>query len=445
MRTVRFATSLAAVALVTVGSLVAQPKAQAPIPIKLNLVASGLTSPLWLLTAPDGTNRRFIVDQVGLVRVLTEEGNLLATPFLDVRSKLVTLQTNFDERGLLGLAFHPEYATNGKFYVFYSAPLRPGAPTGFNCTSTISEFRVSADPNVADPTSERILLQIDKPQFNHNGGAIAFGPDNLLYIAVGDGGAGNDQGNGHNPTIGNGQDVTTLLGKILRIDVDGATPYGIPSDNPFVGGKGRDEIYAYGFRNPYRMSFDRDGNHNLFVGDAGQNMWEEVSIVHLGGNYGWRLMEGTHGFDPANPLVSPPRPATGHMGEPLLDPIIEYPNIGGQPNVGLGLVVVGGVVYRGDDVPHLGGRYVFADWSRGFASGDGTLLAAHRSGNPRGDGNWSWRQLYIKNMPNGRIGAFINGFGQDRDGEVYVLTNGNLAPVGTTGKVWKIAGPGGRG
>jgi len=404
--------------------------------VEVTLVADGLTSPVSLVVAGDGSNRRFVVDQVGVIRVITADGTLLEEPFLDVRDRMVTLGSFFDERGLLGLAFHPRYADNGRFFVYYSAPLRAGAPADFNHTSHVSEFRVSSDPNRANPGSERILLQVDQPQFNHNAGDLKFGPDNMLYIALGDGGGGGDVGVGHTPVLGNAQDVTNLLGSILRIDVDGGDPYGIPADNPFVGGPGRGEIFAYGFRNPYRFTFD-PGGHGLLVADAGQNLWEEVSQVQLGGNYGWNVKEGTHCFDPATPSSSPQDcPDTGPFGEPLIDPVIEYANTRGSDD-GVGIVVVGGHVYRGTDLPELHGRYVFGDWSTGFSVPDGTLLVA----TPGPEGLWQLEELAVTNRPDGRLGHFVLGFGQDADGELYVLTSDSSGPSGTSGRVYRLANP----
>jgi glucose/arabinose dehydrogenase len=419
--------------------------------VGVQLVAEGLTSPVYLVEPPDGSGRLFVVDQVGLIRVIEADGTLLPTPFLDWRAKLVTLRTNFDERGLLGLAFHPEYATNGRFFIYYSAPLRDGAPAGFDCTSTVSELSVSDDPDLADADSEAILLQVDKPQFNHNAGTLAFGPDDgYLYVSIGDGGGANDVGLGHvedwyaDNGGGNGQDVqANLLGNLLRIDVDGAAPYGIPPDNPFAAGAGCadgcDEIYAYGFRNPYRFSFDPGGNHALLVGDAGQGLWEEVSLVTRGGNYGWNVKEGTHCFDAENNRVSPAT-CPSSVGEPhpdagaaLVDPVIEYGHAS-NPLGGLGIVVIGGHVYRGDDVAQLRGRYVFGDLSRGFAPPDGTLFAA----DPSKSGLWRIRELAVADRPGGRLGHYVFGFGQDAAGEVYVLTTDSLAPSGTTGRVYRI-------
>jgi glucose/arabinose dehydrogenase len=410
--------------------------------VTLRLVADGLTSPVTLVPANDRSRRLFVVDQVGQIRILRPDGTLAPEPFLDISDRMVELRTDFDERGLLGLAFHPGYAKNGRFFVYYSAPLREGAPAGFNTTSTISEFRVSrSDPNRADPASERVLLEMDKPQFNHNAGTILFGPrDGYLYIAIGDGGGAHDIGLGHvedwypDNAGGNGQDLTqNLLGSILRIDVDRGRPYGIPRDNPFVGKEGLDEIWAYGFRNPYRMSFDMRGRHDLLVGDAGQGSWEEVSIARRGGNFGWNVKEGTHCFDAENPPVSPAEcPSTDPEGDPLIDPVIEYQNIA-QPG-GLGVVVVGGHVYRGRDLRGFQGRYIFGDWSRNFDEPDGTLFVA----TPRPRGLWQLQELRVRNGTDGRLGRYVLGFGQDQRGEVYLLTTDNTAPAGTTGKVFRL-------
>jgi hypothetical protein len=352
----------------------------------------------------------------------------------------VPLNPDFDERGLLGLAFHPQYTSNGRFYVYYSAPVRAGTPADYNHTAVISEFGVSAgDANRADVASERVLLQIPEPQFNHNGGTLAFGPDDFLYISLGDGGGGDDNSMGHVADWysvndgGNGQDVeANLLGSILRIDVNTGDPYGIPADNPFVGEDGLDEIYAYGFRNPYRMSFDAGGSGMLLVGDAGQELYEEVSVVTNGGNYGWNVKEGTHCFntdDPETPRAS--CPDVGEFGEPLIDPVIEYDNA--KDGSGVGIVVVGGYVYRGSDVPDLAGRYIFGDYSTSFDGADGQVFAATVGG----AGPWSFEELRFGSTAS-RLNAYVLGFGQDNDGEVYVLTSDTGTPSGTTGRVWRL-------
>lgn len=422
-----------------------------PIAVAVQLVAQGLASPITIVSADDRTGRLFIVDQTGTIHIVTRQGVLLPTPFLDVRARMVPLTPNFDERGLLGLAFHPDYRKNGRFFVYYSAPLRAGAPAGFNHTARIAEYHVSGDPNVANPASERVILEIDKPQFNHNGGTVAFGKDRLLYISIGDGGGANDVGLGHvedwyaDNGGGNGQDTEqNLLGNILRIDIDHGTPYGIPRSNPFVGRRGLDEIYAYGLRNPYRMSFDMKGGHRLFVGDAGQRLWEEVSIIERGGNYGWNVREGTHCFDAENNRVSPPDCPSAeelpspHAGTPLRNPIIEYANSANTDapaETRLGVTVIGGHVYRGDRIDELDGRYVFGDFSRTFFPPNGSLFAAA----PERHGLWTIHELTITNRPNGRLNHYVLGFGQDDCGEVYVGVRDVLGPAGTTGRVYRLA------
>ncbi len=404
-----------------------------PSALGLQLVAEGLTAPLVATMTGDGSGRLFIADQAGIIRVVGADGKLQAEPFLDLRDRMIRLNPSYDERGLLGLAFHPNFRDNGRFFVYYSAPLRPGGPAGWNHTSHVSEFKVTAgDPNRADPGSERVILQVDEPQANHNGGQIVFGPDGYLYIPLGDGGGANDVGMGHGP-LGNAQDKSVLLGKILRIDVDGGDPYGIPPDNPFVGQDERPEVYAYGLRNPFRISFDREGSRQLFAGDVGQNQWEEVDIIVKGGNYGWHIKEGTHCFDPQRPMAEVQGCSdTGAGGEPLIDPIIEYPNAA-RPD-GLGQAVIGGYIYRGRAVPGLAGAYVFGDWNSG--GGDGSIFV----GTPpvSGQGPWPMAELRIANRANGRLGEFLLSFGQDEQGELYALTSQQQGPTGSTGKVYRI-------
>jgi glucose/arabinose dehydrogenase len=414
-------------------------------PVGLELVADGFTSPVALVESPDGTGRRFVVDQVGLVWIITASGEVLKTPFLDVRDRMVQLNPRYDERGLLGLAFHPRYHDTGRLFVYYSAPLRAEAPDDFNHTAYLSEFRVSAgDPNRADPATERRLLTVDQPQANHNGGTLAFGPaDGYLYLSLGDGGGRDDVGVGHvddwydRNTGGNAQDVTqNLLGSILRIDIDQGNPYAIPSDNPFVNGSGLPEQWAFGFRNPYRFSFDMGGDHALFVGDAGQEQWEEVDIVVRGGNYGWNIREGAHCFDVANPKSSPATcPETDPWGNPLIGPVIEFLN-SNMPG-GVGNVVVGGYVYRGSRLPQLGASYIFGTWGRGTFQGGlegGALFIA----GPCESGRCDFSRLWLDDMPGGVLDDFLLSFGQDRFGEIYVLTTSELGPSGSGGKVYKI-------
>ncbi len=413
----------------------------------LKLVSDGFISPLTLTESPDGTHRLFVADQPGKVWIINADGTKMPEPFIDVSSQLVApLSPFYDERGLLGFAFHPDFKNNGKFYLFYTAPPRAGGPepgTLWNNLTRISEFKVSAsDPNKADLSSERVVLEEDHPQGNHNGGTIAFGPDGYLYISIGDGGAGDDVGPGHVEDWykinegGNGQDVKqNLLGNILRIDVNssGKMGYGIPADNPFVGTEGKDEIYAYGFRNPYRFSFDIDGSHQLYAGDAGQSLWEEIDIVKKGGNYGWNVKEGTHCFNTDNDLEERAAcPMEDSAGNPLLDPIIELPNEA-NPDGGVATAIVGGNVYRGKSIPFLFGKYIFGILSDDEEEAAGKLFL----GKPAAAGLWSYEQLELKSFPED-LGQYIKSFGQSLDGELYVLTSGQIGPQGNTGKIYKL-------
>ncbi len=444
-------------------------------PIGLELVAEGLNAPNFLTEAPDDSGRLFVTDQAGEIWIITAEGELLDEPFLDLSDEIVELMEGFDERGLLGLAFHPNYAENGRFFVYYSAPLREEAPDRWNHTSIISEFQVSEDdPDQADPGSEQVLLRVDQPQFNHDGGTLAFGPeDGYLYISLGDGGMANDIGLGHvedwylENAGGNAQDVEqNLLGSILRINVDRGDPFAIPRDNPQLVrpgqaqgerpvsgavGKGAEVPeagapsiqYAYGFRNPFRFSFDMEGDHEMFVGDAGQNMFEEVSIVERGGNYGWNIWEGAHCFDAELPN-QPPEECPDTVGEPhpqagqqMTLPIIEYLNAN-QPN-GVGLVVVGGYVYRGDAMSELDGAYIFGDWSTSFAEPNGRLFLATRPDDE--EEMWPMTELLVEGAEDGQLQHYVLGFGQDSEGEVYLLADRTSGPTGTTGKVFRLVPP----
>jgi len=403
--------------------------------VGVELTAEGFTSPVAYVSPDDGTGRMFLVDQVGLIWIVTAEGKVLEESFLDIQEEIVDLTPDFDERGLLGLAFHPNFKENGRFFVHYSAPLREGTPEEWDHTGVIAEFEIREDDsNIADHESKKIICEIDQPQFNHNGGQIAFGPDGYLYITLGDGGGANDLGMGH-PEIGNGQDTSTLLGSILRIDIDEGDPYSIPDDNPFVDEEGRDEIFAYGLRNPYRISFDAKGDNELFAGDVGQDLWEEVNIVTKGGNYGWNIKEGTHCFDPENPTDPPEEcPSVGPRGEPLIDPILDYRN---ARHEGIGIAVIGGYVYRGEEIDALEGNYIFGDWSLGFNEGNGTVFSASSTNE-----DWDFWELAIANKENQRLGSFITGLGQDADKELYILATENSGPTGNTGKIFKIVPPG---
>ncbi|WP_202915843.1 PQQ-dependent sugar dehydrogenase [Pontibacter pamirensis] len=415
-----------------------------PKAVDLQLIADNMVSPVGLVAVPDETERLFVIDQIGIIWVIDESGTRLSEPFLDVSDRMVTLGENYDERGLLGLAFHPHYKMNGRFYVYYTAPPRPGGPVPdatWNNLSRISEFIVSSsNPDKADAGTERIILEVDQPQGNHEGGTIAFGPDNYLYISIGDGGAAHDVGPGHVPDWypenegGNGQDIeANLLGNILRIDVNSGSPYGIPADNPFVGKPGLDEIYAYGFRNPFRFSFDMRGSRRLFAGDAGQSLWEEVSVVEKGGNYGWNVKEGTHCFDAANPLeVLASCPDVDVYGNRLIDPVIEMKNFN-NPSGGRTLTIIGGNVYRGNDIPGFYGKYIFGSFAQSFGTPNGEIFIS----NPAGRGLWSFEEIELVSSPDD-IGHYLKGFGQDLEGEIYVTASSMLGPSGNTGKVFKL-------
>ena len=428
-----------------------EPIEKGTISIELETVASGITAPVYLTHAGDDTDRLFVLDQPGKIRLI-ENGQLLCTPFLDITARVHmpgffgSLDVNdFDERGLLGLAFHPGFADPQspgyqKIYTYASEMVDFPAdftteplPAGevFDHQSVIAEWTVDVNnPNIIDPGTRREIMRIDEPQFNHNGGMLTFGPDGYLYISVGDGGAGNDVADGHGAT-GNGQNKNTVHGSILRIDpLDPTTKtsmdtisvngqYRVPADNPFVGVDGVDEIYAYGFRNPWRFSFD-SLTGDLIVADVGQNDIEEIDIVHAGGNYGWNLKEGTFRFDPDTGTVN-----DGMEGLPegLIDPVAQYDH-------DEGISITGGFVYGGHAIPELMGKYVFGDFSTSFFLADGRLLYA--------DLVTGLIQEFTIGMDDRNLGLYIKSFGQDADGELYLLAGTNLGPFGDTGLVLKI-------
>jgi glucose/arabinose dehydrogenase len=409
--------------------------AEAQVTVNLEEAASGVTAPM-MMVSPPGDDRRFIVQQNGLIRILTPEGEILGDPFLDITEKITPQWPEFDEKGLLGLAFHPDYANNGKFYIAYSSPTqwRGALDKHFwwSHTNLIEEYTVSEDdPDVADPTSARQVSAIDWPQFNHNGHWIAFGPDGMLYISTGDGGYANDWGIGHNVTEGNGQDLLSPHGKILRINVDesGGGVYGVPDDNPFVGQEATalPEIWAYGLRNPWRCSFDMGGENELFCGDVQQNAYEEVSIIEKGGNHGWRVMEASHCFNFEDPNNHP----TDCSTDGLVMPIIEYENCTALPQNCEGISVTGGYVYRGSHAD-WDGKYIFGDWSKSFAAPDGQLFIATRGQ----DGTWTKELMTVANM-DGPL-PYILAFAQDNEGEVYALTSVTTGPNGGLDKIYKI-------
>jgi glucose/arabinose dehydrogenase len=412
----------------------------------IKLVAENLVSPLSVVESPDDSKRLFIVDQAGKIWIIPPGATMLTTPFLDLSGKIVSLNASYDERGLLSMAFHPNFKTNGKFYVFYTAPPRAGGPSAgvnWNSLTRISEFKVSAaNSNVADMSSEKVILEADHPQSNHNGGTVAFGPDGFLYISIGDGGNKDDVGAGHfsdwyTANIGgNAQNLwANLMGKVLRIDVNNGTPYSIPADNPFAGSPNfKKEIYAYGFRNPYRFSFDMGGTHQLYLGDAGQSLYEEVDIVTKGSNYGWNVKEGTVCFNTdSDLLVRPNCPSVDSLGKPLVDPIIQLINKANPSGGGTSLVVVGGNVYRGTAFPNLQGKYIFGSFASDFANPDGQLYVS----SPSTNGMWTFEDFKPKDFPN-NLGYFLKGFGQDLSGEIYIAVSAKGGVSGTTGKIYKI-------
>ncbi|MFC7020958.1 MULTISPECIES: PQQ-dependent sugar dehydrogenase [Haloarcula] len=381
-------------------------------------VADGFTAPVDVLAPrPD---EYFVADQAGVVTRIGPEGE--SRPVLDVRDRMVSV-SGYDERGLLGLALHPDYDGDGRLFVRYSAPRRPGTPENFSHTFVLAEFAVR-DGSV-DEGSERTVLEIPQPQSNHNAGAVTFGPDGYLYVAVGDGGAGGDRGRGHVDDWydavegGNGQDVTeNLLGSILRLDVDDAPsgePYGIPDDNPLAGESGLDEHYAWGFRNPWRFSFGPDGR--FFVADVGQSEFEEVNLVERGGNYGWNVREATHCFDASD------CPTETADGRPLADPIIEYPHGGSDVS---GVSVIGGYLYDGASIPALDGRYVFADWRA-----NGRLFVASERDRDR----WPVRAVPIVGED---VGQNVLAFGRTTAGELLACTTERGGVSGESGVVHQI-------
>jgi glucose/arabinose dehydrogenase len=417
------------------------PIEQSDTEIGLRVVAAGLTAPNWGTYAPLprhlAARRLFVTDQAGILWAIDTTGRRKRV-FLDVSDRLVELGAfgpgTFDERGLLGVAFHPAYADNGLLFTYTSEPV--DGPADFstlppeidaNHQTVITEWQVPAPHSVSsvvDPGTARVLLRIDQPQFNHDGGALAFGPDDLLYISLGDGGGADDQGGGHGAE-GNGQDPSNPLGSILRIDPLGSNSangqYGIPLDNPFVGQMGVvEEIFAYGLRNPFRFSFDR-ASGLLIVADVGQNDIEEIDGVFAGDNLGWNIKEGSFCFNPNGDdpgFVTECVAAAG--ATELSDPIAEYDH-------DEGIAVIGGFVYRGHRVRELFGRYIFGDFARTFDN-DGRLFIL--------EDNLSISELQIR----GRDGLqrFLLGFGQDAAGEIYVMVNSTGVPFGSTGVVLKI-------
>ncbi len=383
-----------------------------PVTVAFTRVFQGLgnfNQPVAMLQAPNDDTRWYVVEKTGTVQSFANTANVSAkTTFIDISSRLNSAPGNVgDERGLLGMAFHPNYPTDPRVFLYYT-----GNPGG-GIMDRVSQFRLNAGGTALDPATELELLNVADPETNHNGGNIAFGPDGFLYIGIGDGGGGGD---GHG-TIGNGQLLTTLLGKMLRIDIANAsmaTPYSIPSGatgNPYAGnarctgGTGAancPEIYAYGFRNPWRWSFDRGGTNELWLNDVGQSALEEVDLVMRGGNYGWRCFEGTNDYS-NDPCGSNPNPRP---------PVAQYGR-------SLGFSTTGGFVYRGTAIPGLVGRYVFADYG-------GRLWHIARDTQPT---------LTLAANSGQDTGLSIVSFGQDTAGELYIVHIGNAVNTGTLHKI----------
>jgi len=414
---------------------------QGNIVLDLQTIADGFQSPVLAVAAPGDANHLYVVEQGGTVQQVnlqTGEKSL----FLDFSEQLVNNfgQINgfgFDERGLLGFAFDPDYQQNNLIYTYISknADSTPDFSTlesgqTANHQSVISQWLVMNPQTQPIAGAEQQLIVIDQPQFNHNGGSIVFGPDGYLYISLGDGGNANDQGDGHG-IEGNGRDNTNPLGAILRIDPDGNNStngrYGIPNDNPFVGVDGVDEIFAFGFRNPYRFSFETLENNafNLYVGDVGQNAIEEIDRIasdSAGGNYGWNLKEGSFFFyvnDSGSVFISDMAPP-GEDVSSLIDPIAEYDH-------DEGISVIGGHVYTGAQLSELENRYVFADWSRGFSNPEGRLFYLNQNDEMR-------EFQYATREP----GVYISGFGQDLQGELYIVGSTSFNVNSSTGSLQKL-------
>lgn len=366
--------------------------------VALEEIASGFLSPTFVTHAGDGTGRLFVTEQRGTIRIVEPGGAVRPKPFLDLSPgglDRVLHPGLTGENGLLGLVFHPDYGANGRFFVHYS--VREGTRTG---DGIVAEYRVSSDPNIAD-TTEKVILEVDQPSANHNGGMLAFNPiddcSSCLYIALGDGG-------GYGDAYRNGQNKDTLLGTILRIDVDSADPYGIPPDNPFVGKEGADEIFCFGLRNPWRFSFDSlDGR--LFIGDVGEYEREEIDLAELGDNLGWSRREGNRCFNAS----------LGCGTADLTLPIAEYTHSDGNCSV------IGGYVYRGTRYTSLQGEYLFGDYC------SGRIWSIEKE--PASE-TWSEPALRFD------LGQLVSSFGEDEEGEILVVEFDAI-----DGKIHRIVGP----
>jgi len=350
----------------------------APVAIGLEKLPGAYSRPTFVTNAGDGANRLFVLEKPGRVRVL-REGSLVTQPFLDITS---LVRSTGNEQGLLGLAFHPDFESNGRFFVAYTA---------LDSKNTVAEYRVSTSgSDSADASSAKILLAVADQYANHNGGMLAFGPDGYLYISMGDGGSGGDP-------HGNGQNRDSLLGKLLRIDVNSGNPYGIPSSNPFANdANARKEVWAYGLRNAWRFTFDRETG-DVWIADVGQNKFEELDFQPAGSkggeNYGWNIMEGNACY----------KPASGCNQEGLVKPFFEYGH-------GEGCSVTGGYVYRGAAIGALVGRYIFTDYCTP------TLWLTTRSAGGE-----------FTTIESGELPGGVSAFGEDESGELYITVDGEGA------------------
>lgn len=415
----------------------------------LQPLAQDLVAPIHLEELPDGSGRLLVVQQDGVVRVLERHGTPLPEPLLDLRPRMLPLANDFEERGLLGFALHPQFARNGRLFVSYSAPLRASAPQNWNHTRRVSEL--SLKPGTLGPVdlaSERVLIELDWPSRKHNGGALAFGPDGLLYIGLGDSGASHGIGKTVQYEAFNvppellvwdhlAQDLDSWFGKVLRIDVDRGFPgYAVPPNNPLVGKPGKPEIYAWGFRNPYRIAFDADRSGDFYVTATAETLWEAAYRVRRPGNFGWPLMEGAHCVDRLKPRQPPAScPNTDAAGRPLEMPVVEYPNMQvAHPEsklglAGVGTAITGARVYRGRQIPRLQGKLLVSDWSAAFRQPSGQLFVAEPQ--QRTGALWPYERVL-------QTTSRIIGLAEDRSGEIYVLTHEGMGPFGNTGKVFKL-------
>jgi glucose/arabinose dehydrogenase len=381
--------------------------------VELREIARGFTAPIALLSPPGDTARRFIVDQIGVIHILTQDNQLLETPFLDIRERLVTLRTNRnDPRGLLSMAFHPQFHDNGRFFVFYTIPPRADSAPTTQYIDVLSEMYVDPDePNLAVLSSERVIMEFEHESLEHSGGQLLFSAEGYLYVSLGDDFRPDETS----------QNLESPFGSILRIDVDNipeGEAYGIPIDNPYVGVEGLDEVYAKGFRHPWRMSYDEEFGF-LVSEPAWTFRASEINRIIPGGNYGWDIVP-TACYD--NQTVVEGCLQT-EDGTPLVPPVVEYDNT-------VGRIVIGGYVYRGSEIPELQGYYVFGEWGVQVRAGAQIFAAL-----PTDEGRWQFETLIERPF---RAGYSLWAFGQDAQGELYAMSMLGANLTGTTGVVYQL-------